>query len=269
MTLTVVPADPAGNRTLLVLDWVEPALRPSLAAWMLERGIGRGEQAGFVAPPQRGGWGRLEMMGGEFCGNATRAFGLWLARQKGIAAGTVPVEISGCDRPLQVEVDAASGEASAQMPLPRRIETVPVPGLGPLPALVLEGITHLPVVGEAADEKTIRRIVQSVQQQIPSDAVGVLFFRPETQEMVPAVYVEKTATTVFESSCGSGSVALAIWLGEQLGDGEHRFAFRQPGGVIEAAILREHGKTVFAAIGGAVSFDPPLLVDCPSFAEGQ
>ena len=60
MILTVVPADPAGNRTLLVLDWVEPALRPSLAAWMLERGIGRGEQVGFVAPPQRGGWGRLQ-----------------------------------------------------------------------------------------------------------------------------------------------------------------------------------------------------------------
>lgn len=40
MTLTVVPADPAGNRTLLVLDWVEPPFAPP---W--RHGCWRGESA--------------------------------------------------------------------------------------------------------------------------------------------------------------------------------------------------------------------------------
>ena len=264
MKLSVLPADPAGNRTLLVLDPVAPGRRAAVAAWMLAAGIGRGEQVGFVAAPQRGGRGRLEMMGGEFCGNATRSFGLWLAAREGGKASRVTVEVSGCTQLLEVEADPAAGWAATQMPLPREIRPFRVPGAGWLEGVVFEGITHLPVVGSAPDPDLVARVVEAVERDAPCDAVGVLFFREETMTMEPAVYVRETGTTVFESSCGSGTVALAAWLGQRKGDGVHRFAVGQPGGVIEAEIRRENGKTTGARMGGPVVLEEVLTVELPA-----
>ena len=264
MKLSVLPADPAGNRTLMVMDPVEPALRAAAAAWMLREGIGRGEQVGFVVPPRLGGAGRLEMMGGEFCGNAARSFGLWLASQKGKGAGKLLVELSGCARPLEVDADPLAGEAFAQMPLPREIRPVAVPGAGQLEAVVFEGITHLPVVGMDPSMEFVSRAVEVVEKAIPSDAVGVLFLDRDAMTMKPAVYVRETGTTIFESSCGSGSVAAAAWLGRELGDGVHRFVFRQPGGEIKAEIRREKGNTTAARMGGPVVLEEVLTVELPT-----
>ena len=41
-----------------------------------------------------GGDVRLEMMGGEFCGNASRSIGMLFARQNNIESGNVLVEIT-------------------------------------------------------------------------------------------------------------------------------------------------------------------------------
>ena len=79
MKLNVLRADPAGNITLFVLDPVEKSRRADVAAQLMAVPEYKAEQVGFVCTPQEGGDGRMEMMGGEFCGNATRAFGLLTA----------------------------------------------------------------------------------------------------------------------------------------------------------------------------------------------
>ena len=73
MELNVLRADPAGNITLFVLDPVPAGDRAGLAARLMAGSDA--EQVGFVCPPVMGGGcaGRMEMAGGEFCGNATRA----------------------------------------------------------------------------------------------------------------------------------------------------------------------------------------------------
>ena len=83
MKLNVLRADPAGNITLFVLDPVEKSRRAEIAAQLMAVPEYQAEQVGFVCTPQEGGDGRMEMMGGEFCGNATRAFGLLTAKKTG------------------------------------------------------------------------------------------------------------------------------------------------------------------------------------------
>ena len=86
MKLNVLRADPAGNITLFVLDPVEKSRRADVAAQLMAVPEYKAEQVGFVCTPQEGGDGRMEMMGGEFCGNATRAFGLLTAKKMGAPA---------------------------------------------------------------------------------------------------------------------------------------------------------------------------------------
>ena len=81
--------------------------------------------------------------------------------------------------------------------------------------------------------------------------------------MIPVVTVRSTGTTVFEGSCGSGSVAAACALGLAAGEGEHRCALRQPRGTILAAVTVREGSLSAASIGGAVSFGEPDVLILP------
>ena len=104
-------ADPAGNITLFVLDPVPLGDRAGLASRLMEGSDV--EQVGFVCSPVMGGAGRMEMAGGEFCGNATRAFGMLMAQQLD-GLSRVQVEVSGCGQPVTVDVDLAAGTATVK-----------------------------------------------------------------------------------------------------------------------------------------------------------
>ncbi|MCB5943064.1 hypothetical protein LJB68_16170, partial [bacterium 210820-DFI.6.52] len=52
----------------------------------------KAEQVGFVKRPIMDGEARLEMMGGEFCGNALRSFGMIISKNRSIEKGNVKVE---------------------------------------------------------------------------------------------------------------------------------------------------------------------------------
>ncbi|MCI9243442.1 MAG: hypothetical protein HFF43_08665 [Lawsonibacter sp.] len=136
-------ANPAGNITLFVLDPVPIGGRAGLASRLMALPGSDVEQVGFVCPPASGCAGRMEMAGGEFCGNAARAFGMLMAQRLG-GLPQVLVEVSGCGAPVTVDVDLSAGTARAQMPLPRAVSPARVDGRsGVLVDLV--GIAHLVV----------------------------------------------------------------------------------------------------------------------------
>ena len=117
MELSFQLADPAGNITLLVTTPVPREDHPALAAGLLSIPELHAEQVGFLVPPQGEGVIRLEMMGGEFCGNALRCAGLYYAVQQGRRrAGRFPVEVSGYDKALSVQVNPLANQVSAEMP---------------------------------------------------------------------------------------------------------------------------------------------------------
>ena len=121
--LRVVRADPAGNITLFVLTPVEKAECAAVAAKLLAIEALKTEQVGFIPN------GHMEMEAGEFCGNASRAYGYLLAKQQGLTGRhTMRLSVSGCDHPVAVTVDMDAGTASAEMPLPKLVEQVEVAG---------------------------------------------------------------------------------------------------------------------------------------------
>ena len=142
--LRVVRADPAGNITLFVLTPVEKAECAAVAAKLLAIEALKAEQVGFIFPN-----GHMEMEAGEFCGNASRAYGYLLAKQQGLTGRhTMHLSVSGCDHSVAVTVDMDAGTASAEMPLPKLVEQVEVAGTAGM-LVHLGGIAHLVVQGVA------------------------------------------------------------------------------------------------------------------------
>ena len=128
MELNILRADPAGNITIFVLDQVEKAQRAAIAEKIMAIPALKAEQVGYVCPAEDDADGHMEMMGGEFCGNATRAYGMYIARQKG-GLSSVKLRVSGCDHIVTAQVDLAAGTARAEMPCPRSVQRVTVNGL--------------------------------------------------------------------------------------------------------------------------------------------
>ena len=96
--LRVVRADPAGNITLFVLTPVDKAECAAVAAQLMAIRELQAEQVGFIFPN-----GHMEMEAGEFCGNASRAYGFLLAKQQGLAGcRSMQLSVSGCDHPLSL-----------------------------------------------------------------------------------------------------------------------------------------------------------------------
>ena len=119
----------AGNLTALTLTQVRPEESAAVAAQMMARCPERFEQVGFIGEhAAKTVLPRLDMMGGEFCGNAARAFACWVDRQRGGGESSLNISISGACQPVAVELDAAHGKAYAQMPIPIGLEEIRVMG---------------------------------------------------------------------------------------------------------------------------------------------
>ncbi|MDR1363640.1 MAG: hypothetical protein LBJ35_06285 [Spirochaetaceae bacterium] len=256
--LDIAIADPAGNITVFVLNGQDLGARERVdaAKRLLSDKTLRAEQVGFVSEPVcNGGLWRLTMMGGEFCGNAARSFGLFIAKKTGLRGEqSVVVEVSGAARPVTVDVDCAAGTAAAELPPPLANSFLPYMGVD-LPVYHFDGITHVIAENIAPDKKTffnIKNLFAAQHDKIP-DAFGVMFYDAVKDIMRPAVYVRATETLVFESSCGSGSAAFACRRFANSVEGENIIPVRQPGGVITACVTKQGGAVKQIKIGGMVA----------------
>lgn len=256
MEVKIWRADPAGNVTLLVESPVAPEDRPAVAARLLrEEGLG-GEQVGFLTAPRLGGAVRLEMMGGEFCGNAARCAALWEALRRG-RGGRVAVELSGCGHVLAAEV--GDGSVFAEMPLPSDCFPFPLEGREAT-AVLFDGIAHL-LSEEPLPRERAAEMLSEAAERLGVPAAGWMQLRDGG--MIPAVYVRDTGTLFFENSCASGSAAAAYWDAVGKGDGTHVLSLRQPGGIIETEVVRRDGAVRRIRIGGAVTMGEPQTVLLP------
>ena len=117
--IKITVANPAGNKTIFVHDKFERADYVKVAEQLLAMEEYAAEQVAFIldAPECGRAEGRMEMCGLEFCGNATRTFGLMVAKQLGIfGSGKVFVDVSGVDEILTVEVNTDTNYTKVKMP---------------------------------------------------------------------------------------------------------------------------------------------------------
>ena len=247
MELRYTVIDPTKNITLLVTTPVPRDVQPRVAAELLRREKDA-EQVGF-AEGLAAGDPRLQMMGGEFCGNATMSMAAWLHRDLPIGesrALTLPV--SGASAPVSCQVTRLDGcfIGTVAMPLPERIETLSLPVCGvmqSLPTVFLPGISHVIVPADMIGRDRAEETLRSWSHLLPGEAMGLLLLAEDQTSFAPLVYVKPTDSCVWERGCGSGSAAIGAWLTSVRG-ADQCVSLGQPGGVIQVVTRTEDGASL-------------------------
>lgn len=255
--IKILIANPAGNITIFVLDYFDRSQYQSIASQLLSMKELGGEQVAFVA-----GDNRMNMCGMEFCGNASRAFALLLAKERGIAGyGQVEVQVSGCDKPLLVEVNTENQFTRIEMPPPLRIEKLEEDGLLKDAHLVdMGGIVHIIVKDLDPSLETFNAIKTDIYKNLDPPAMGVMFYDTAASALTPVVYVKDVDTTYFEGSCGSGTTAVAAAFSAEETEGTFRFTLPQPAGTITSTVEKTRGNIRAVYIEGTVSFSDIMEV---------
>ena len=133
------------------------------------------------------------------------------------------------------------------LPLPGALVTRMLGNLE-IPIICMEGIEHAVVCGLPPTPQMAQAVLEVMP---PEEAQGVLFV--QGARMTPMVYVRATDTRVWESSCGSGTVALGWYLARMAADGEHGYTFEEPGGQLSVRVRMQGGRAVRAVMGGKVT----------------
>ena len=240
MGIKFVTLDPSGNITCLVLSPVPAADRPRVTSRLMDRC----EQVGYLLPAGNpGARARLEMMGGEFCGNASMGTAAFLAREDGKTGeseSVIPLEVSGAEGivPCRVRREGDAWRGTVEMPLPEKIMETELAGRR-VTAVFLPGMTHLILPGSALAKGEAEALLRAAALRFDAPALGLLQWDEARSFMTPLVYVRGSETMVWENACGSGTVAVACWLTEIAGHSLERLV-HQPGGTLRAeAEVRE------------------------------
>ena len=256
--IKILIANPAGNITIFVLDHLHRSQYQKVASQLLAMKELNGEQVAFIASEDT-----MHMCGMEFCGNASRAFALMLAKKRGIAGyGQVEINVSGCDKPLLVEVNTENQFTRIEMPPPLRIEKLDEPGLLKGAYLVdMGGILHVIAKDMEPTMEQFNRIKEYICQKYDPPAMGVMFYDTTTSTLTPVVYVKDVHTTYFEGSCGSGTTAVAAAFSNDEPEGTFHFTLPQPAGTITATVEKTQGRILAVYIEGTVSLSEVMEVE--------
>lgn len=257
MEMKIRVADPAGNITIFVMDKADRKDYAAIARQLLCMEEFHAEQVGFVEYGEDGSV-HMQMMGGEFCGNATRSFGYLMSMLSEDKPAEFMADVSGSNVPLRVEIDREKGTSRTQMPVPLEMKELNLGEDGVLSMVVFDGICHVVAESEPKDQEFVNRVIQEAEKLCPADAYGVMFL--QGTRMVPVVYVKETESMVWESSCGSGSMGAAVYLSREKEEGEYVYELYQPGGMIEAAVYKEGGKVIRCKMGGPVTISEEIRV---------
>ena len=241
MELRFVKASPCRNTTVFVEDEAPLSARGEIARLAMDADVLAAEQVGFLVPPLFDGSAlRVEMAGGEFCGNASLALGaLAVARGLRVAGDSFFVECSGAARPLRVSAEAVSlgrWRGTVALSSEARISEAEfsVGGAAYRGAVVeLPGICHFCVAAAPFPKETYEALMALLAARVSSDAYGIIPYREDGDgqySIRPFVAVPAANSAVFEQACGSGSLALGHWLAKS--EGRARLEVRQPGGTI-------------------------------------
>lgn len=251
-TFNYFRANPCGNITGFVVAPVYPGYRKAYTDCIMEQIDKDVEQVGFISPAYEGAPLRMDMMGGEFCANATRAYGLYSASFYD-TDGLVDIEVyvSGHEGTTDVIADVKNQKAYVALDAPIGREKLTIDGKD-CTLIKLPGISHL-VVEEEEDKEFVNKALEVLKKDHKDEAYGVLFFNKEKLEMIPYVYVEGSETLFREGSCGSGTIAVVNYLEDDIAklDEDYKISIKNPAGELEVFVYEfEDGKKF--CVGGKV-----------------
>lgn len=246
--ITYQTYDPTGNRTMLVTSPVDREDQAMAAAGIMEhdRSI---EQVAFIEG--EGDERRMQMMGGEFCGNATMSFGAMLAAEAGLDTMDAELSVSGSDTrvPVHMEKQEDGYLGRVSMPLPSGIKVKNF-GRYKLPLVRFDGISHA-IITERIPRPLAQMLIREWAGKARAEAFGILMCSPDYSEMTPIVYVKSTDTVVIESSCASGTAAVGAYLAQERKE-PVSLTIRQPSGQLSVDAGYADGAITELVLGGNV-----------------
>lgn len=250
-------ADPSGNITGFVLESIALEDRKKYADYIMTNIDKDVEQVGFISFSKNGKPFRMDMMGGEFCANATRAYALFCAlKSKKNFKKDIMVSVSGTDYPINAKVNLENSEVFIEMPKAKNLFRTKILGRDFF-TVDLDGIVHM-IVESQEDSEFAKVALKELVRKINSKAYGIMFIDKYTLTMIPYVYVVKTNTLFRESSCGSGTIACAYYLNQ---DNNKHFnvILKQPKGILEIKSRYINGNIIYS-IGGKIKLYDEKLV---------
>ncbi len=265
--------NPSGNMTILLEDKnFSRAQKCVLAKEALRLEHLHGEQLGFINTQN----GTLDMAGGEFCINATRALGLVMALNAGFnhnhSNWQAMLTVSGASSPIALDITHSSSisksyDVVAHLPFStsQRMDTM----ANGLVLVHMEGIKHLLINAQLYpfSKDNWQTAVEKIRYDLGLEhepALGFIWWSFAESEpgcestnstnmkvlrIDPVVRIAAPFTECYENACGSGSVAIALWLYEQ--SGENSFFIEQPGGYLTVSISKD--EEFIVSVGGPVS----------------
>lgn len=263
MEVKFIKASPTENMTLLIETPVAREKQLAVAERLIAYGSVYAEQAGYIEEAENpAAEKRLQMMAGEFCGNASLSLAACLAKKKNLPIGEkteITLEVSGAEELVRCEIERETEHrflGRVAMPLPQTIETRAFTLDGErieLTAVVFAGITHILVPvsrwGENAAKKA-ERAARVWAKELPP-VFGLLLFDEKEKSLKPLVAVEDVSL-IWERGCGSGTSAVGAYLAAREKK-DITVSLKQPGGVMHAMVSYQNGAVTKIEITGSVA----------------
>ncbi|WP_342593015.1 diaminopimelate epimerase [Paenibacillus silagei] len=222
------------------------------------------EQVGFIQEKARpDADAALQMAGGEFCGNACMALAVLMANQQDLhpsGSQSIILEASGTDQLIDCVVTRTEESylCQARMPLPLKLETKIFRYSGNEYMVgLIQYSDFLHVVVEVRQfTNPVKKIAHSLAKllEITSDnqLIGILLFKPSSNELLPLIYIPALDSMVWERGCGSGSASLGAYMAWK-NKASFEGAIQQPGGIIGVLAHLEQEELVSLSISGHVN----------------
>ncbi|MCR4922804.1 MAG: hypothetical protein K5931_02215 [Lachnospiraceae bacterium] len=238
-------ADPTGNITILVETKAALEDRLRLSKEFFEK-IPECEQVGFVSFDAKDADIRLDMAGGEFCGNATMSAGaLFAFLNSREEECLVRVSSSGVKETVRVKVKRL-GEALyrgvVEMPDPEGYEDIELKHRGrsySFSMVKFPGMYHL-ISEEPMEREMAEEAIKEWCKKLSCPALGIMMMDIKEKRLTPLVYVEAVDSLYWENSCASGTSATGYHLYRRYKKAVD-VDFKEPGGILKIK-TDEHGK---------------------------
>ena len=240
------------------------------------------EQVGFVhSTPDSAP--ALIMAGGEFCGNATRCAAWYYSEQKPSDGIELTLHIVDSltnkltEQKVKAGVDESLNAWTCIPELPNPLEQTIKKIDDELYWVDMESICHLIVlqkqsainlIGSPVNECEVignAKTLLKKHELFDKGACGVMFVENALNllKIHPCVFVNSAGTEVYETSCGSGSIAVALVSGYLSGQNITDLSLLQPSGkVLKTYIEIQSGRIVQAKISGSMANE--VLVTPPA-----
>ncbi|WP_246582816.1 diaminopimelate epimerase [Clostridium mobile] len=281
--LHFVKINPVENMTVFVLDQVPRDEQMNVAIKLMNYNSIYAEQVGFIEKAnlykeEKNKYLRLQMMGGEFCGNAARSLAALVVYNeypyftKEMDKYIVDLEVSGAEDLIRCEVreteDSHVYTSNVYMPLPKEIKEFSVKGNDIVFSGIkveFSGITHFIVNREQIKNREyFFKLLKSEMDNSDYDAFGIMYYDYKENYLEPLVYVKGTDSLVEERSCASGTSALGAALAYTRKCSVEE-KVKQPGGELQVIADWKENKVIHVCLDGLVKIVAEGKVNVDNF----